>query len=121
MKNMSVETGAAGAFFAKFGFVAGAGMAGAAIMAVLDPPKTRKELFLQGMCAGVGSIVFGPAALSWVAGFLGNALVTTNFADWALPVYFLVGALSWGCFGMLVKLRVWIAEKGADKIADKVE
>jgi MFS family permease len=119
--SMSVESAGASAFFAKFGFVAGAGMAGAAIMAILDPPKTRKELFLQGMCAGVGSIVFGPAALSWVAGFLGDALVVNNFQDWALPVYFLVGSLSWGVFGMLVKLRVLIKEKGAEKIAEKVE
>jgi MFS family permease len=118
---MSVESGAAGAFFAKFGFVVGAGMAGAAIMAVLDPPKTRKELFMQGMCAGVGSFVFGPAALSWVGGFVGQQLVDTGFTDWALPIYFVVGALSWGFFGMLVKLRVLISERGADKIADRVE
>ncbi len=121
MKNMSVESAGAGAFFAKYGLVVGAGMAGAAIMAILDPPKTRKELFLQGMCAGVGSIVFGPAALSWVSGFLGQALIVNNFQDWALPVYFIVGAMSWGVFGMLVKLRVWISEKGAEKIADTVE
>lgn len=118
------ESAAGVALFAKFGVPLGAGILGAAIIAALDPPATRRELFLQALCAGVGTMVFGPAALR-TADYFFSAIdllhaTSTAYFEWAIPVYFLVGSLSWGMFGAIVKLRQLIKERAAEKIADKL-
>ena len=38
----------------------------------------------------------------------------------ALPVALVIGALSWGVLGALVKLRALIRERGAAAVADRV-
>lgn len=95
---------------------AGAGVLGALVMAAFDPPKTRRDLFIQAAVAGAGSFVFGPAALTLAS----HALTSVAVAELSVPVYFLVGSLSWGAFAALAKLRTLVAEKGADKVAEKV-
>lgn len=100
----------------KLGLMAALGALGGAIMAAFDPPKTRRTLFLQATVAGTGSLVFGDAALQILAHFVPWAAG----GAYALPVYFLVGALSWGFMGALAKLRQVVAEKGANVVADKV-
>lgn len=102
----------------------GAGVLGAAIMAAVDPPTTRKELFSQAAVAGVGSLVFGPVVLRVVNHFV-PFLGTDNKTVWdlfevAVPVYFLVGAISWGFFGAVAKVRKMIADKAASALAKKL-
>ena len=112
---MSAETAATGLLI-KAASTIGVGVLGAAIMAAFDPPQSRKELFLHATLAGVGSFVFGPLAL----------MAATKFVTFAtpgellMPVYFLVGALSWGAFGAIAKLRKLISDKGASALADRV-
>lgn len=100
----------------KLGLMAALGVLGGAIMAAFDPPKTRRVLFLQAAAAGTVSMVFGQAALQALIHFLPWAVGPA----FALPVYFLVGALSWGFLGAVAKLRTLVAEKGAKALADKV-
>ena len=112
---MSAEGIGAGLLW-KLGVSIGAGVLGASIMAAMDPPTTKRELFKQAAVAGVGSMVFGPVALTVVshyAPFLANSLET------AVPVYFLVGALAWGVFGAIAKLRVLIRDRAANALAVK--
>lgn len=95
------------------------GAIGGLIMALFDPPKSRKELVFQGMTAGIASMVFGPTALEF---FLDHYdFFDPNNREWVIPIYFLVGALSWGGFAALAKLRQLIARFGAAKIADQVD
>lgn len=114
---MAAESAVGAGLLWKAGAALGAGVLGAAIMACMDPPATRKELFKQALVAGVGSMVFGPVALTVLGHFvpwLAASLET------AVPIYFLVGALSWGAFGALVKLRKLVDEKAAASLAKKL-
>jgi len=109
-------SGFAAGLLLKAGATAGAGLLGAAAMAAFDPPKSRRELFLQAATAGTGSLVFGKLAV-----IAATKYVTFAPADeLTIPVFFLVGAMSWGVFGALAKLRKLVAEKGAGKVAEKV-
>ncbi|MBA2413208.1 MAG: hypothetical protein H0V63_10345 [Burkholderiaceae bacterium] len=112
------QTGAGLALIAKYGVPFGAAMLGAAIIAALDPPKTRKELFMQAMVAGIGSTVFGAAALRVAVYFLAG--YGLDLESLTIPVYFLTGALSWGFFGAIVKLRSLLREKAAQKVIDRL-
>jgi hypothetical protein len=100
------------------------GVGGALIMAAFDPPPDRRTLFLQASTAGVGSLLFGGPAvkiLDYFADFVDLAkLSEMDRLEWAVPVYFLVGALSWGAFGALARFRQIIRERGGDVVADKV-
>lgn len=112
MKNMSAETGA-GLLFAKFGVVKvlsfGAALIGAGIMAIFRPPKTRKELFMQGAVALGSSLLFGGTAVNVLAHMTGWIdLATAQMADiiqFNATVHGLIGAMSWGIFGGLSVLR----------------
>jgi hypothetical protein len=121
--NMASETAAAGLLM-KLGAALGLGIVGAAVIAALDPPKTRKEMFLHAGVAGVGSLVFGPVAvrlLDHFADFVDlNSVGTAQYLEWAMPVYFVVGALSWGGAATLVKLRTLIADKGASVVGGRI-
>lgn len=106
---------AAGLLF-KAGTAAGAGLLGGLIMAAFDPPASRKELFLQAAVAGTGSAVFGPTALSAASKFI----EFSSTSELMIPVYFLVGALSWGAMGALAKFRKLVSERGAAAVGGKV-
>lgn len=101
---MSIESGALGALIAKFGAVKilalGSALIGAAIMVVFRPPKTRKEMFLQGAVALGGSMLFGGVAVALLDTWLqlgADVLI--------VPVHGLIGAMSWGVFGGLAHIR----------------
>lgn len=113
---MAAETAAGGALLLKVGAALGLGVLGAAVMAAFDPPQSRKELFLQAVAAGVGSTVFGPLAVILATKYLSFA----SAEELTIPVLFLTGALSWGFFGALAKLRKMIAQRGAKIVAGKV-
>lgn len=105
----------------KLVFMLGAGVLGAAIMAAFDPPATRKELFKQAASAGVGSMLFGAPAVNIVNHFvplmdLAHATPQVYF-EWAVPIYFTVGALSWGVFAALAKVRGLVRDYGATVVA----
>ena len=111
----SVTAGVAG----KAVLTAGAGVLGAAVMAAVDPPKTRWELFLHGATALAGSVVFGPVAVRVVAQFI--PWIGATDIEVVVPIYFLVGALSWGVFGAIAKARALIRDRGADAIAKRLD
>lgn len=122
-------SGAAGAAFGWkvlgiSGLVA-SGILGAILMAIFEPPKDKKTLFGQAAVAGVGSLFFGPVAvraLDFYFDFINLTNATALEAlETAAPVYLLIGAMSWGVFGALAKLREIIREKGAAKVAEQVD
>jgi hypothetical protein len=107
--------------FTKLAVALGAGLIGGLVMAAFDPPKDRKELAKQGAAAGAGGIFFGPIAARWVDHLLPwvdlKSAGAVEYWEFAGPVFFLCGALSWGVFGALARARQIIKDKAADKIA----
>lgn len=115
---------AAGAYLlSKFGLAIGASLLGAAVLAVFDPPATRTDYFKNGLAAAIGGTVFGPLALR----FLDHTfdfidLKTMTFwegAEIAVPVLFVIGALSMAGFQAFIKFRQLFRERAAQKIFDK--
>jgi len=106
-----------------FGALIGTGVVGALMMAFFDPPKDRKVMFKQAIVAAVSSLFFGPVAMRVVDHYVGFVDLTQTAGletlEWAAPVYFLIGAFSWGIFGAAVKLREIIRDRGAQKLAEK--
>lgn len=109
---MSAEAGASIALWKlgslKFaGF--GAALIGAGIMTIFRPPKTKKEMFLQGACALASSFLFGGTAVSFIdyhSDWIN--LTTASFNDamqFTVMVHGLIGALSWGIFGGIASFR----------------
>jgi hypothetical protein len=108
---------------AVFGLVS-AGVLGAVFMSFFDPPKDRKTQFLQGFVAGTSSLICSPIVVKLLDHYsdwldLKNATPFEAF-EAAAPVYLVVGALSWGGFAAMAKLRQIIHERGADKVAGKI-
>lgn len=110
---MSVESTAIGALLTKFGwlkiFTLGAALAGAGLMAIFRPPKTKKEMFLQG-CVALGcSFLFGDTVVNLLDGWFSFIDAATSPIDkwmqFAIAVHGLVGALSWGIFGGIAYVR----------------
>lgn len=116
---------AAAAAGIKFGLSLGAGGLGALAMAAFDPPPTKKAMYAQAAVAGTLAIVSTKLAIKILAGWWPSVFDISNASIWdavdvLLPVGFLIGALSWGLMGALVKLRGLVAAKGADAVAEKV-
>ncbi|KPF66128.1 hypothetical protein IP84_17090 [beta proteobacterium AAP99] len=107
--------------FTKLGVALGAGLLGGAIMAAFDPPKDRKELAKQGAAAGMGGIFFGPIAARVVDYYVPwidlNTVGQVAYWEFAGPIFFLCGALSWGVFGALAKARQILRDKAAERLA----
>lgn len=110
---MSIESTAIGALIAKLGwlklFTLGAALAGAGLMAIFRPPRTKKEMFLQG-CVALGcSFLFGDTITNLLDGWFDFIDATTSPLDkwlqFAIAVHGLVGALSWGIFGGIAYVR----------------
>lgn len=110
---MSLESGAIGALIAKYGwlklFTLIAALGGAGIMAIFRPPKTRKEVILQGLVAIGGSIMFGGVIaeyLDYLLDFIDLSTAPTDrVVQFQIAVHGVVGALSWGIFGGLAHFR----------------
>ncbi len=111
---------AAGSLLTKGAVAGGAGVMGALVIAAVAPPKTRRELFLHAASAGVGSLTFGPLAVHILATLFPSMLSPVTI-EVAVPIYFVVGSLSWGAFSALAQLRNIIATRGAEYIAKKAE
>lgn len=101
----------------------GSGVVGALLIASFDPPKTKKGLFAQAAVAGIVSLVFGPLAVRTADHYFDFITITGAEAldalQQAAPIYFIVGAMSWGLCGAAVKLRQWIHDKGATIITNR--
>lgn len=117
------STGLAGALGWKalgLGALIGAGVLGAVVAAVFDPPKDRKTMFKQFAVAGISSLFFGPLALrfidQWIEWVDFKTMSPVDLLEWSAPVYLLIGALSWGLFGAVVRMRQIIRERGADEV-----
>jgi hypothetical protein len=107
-----------------FGALVGTGVVGALMMAVFDPPKDKKTMLKQALVAAVSSLFFGPAAVRTFDHFFDFINLATasglEVLEWGAPIYFLIGAFSWGAFGAAVRLREIIRDRGAQKLAAKV-
>lgn len=99
-----------GALLTKAALAGGAGVLGALAIAAVKPPATRRELFLHALSAGIGSMCFGPLVLKLLAASF--EILNPVTVEVAVPVYFVVGALSWGAFAALAELRALIARHG---------
>lgn len=110
--NMSVETGAS-VLLTKFGLVKllglGSALIGAGIMTIFRPPKSRREMFMQGAVALGSSLLFGGTAVKVIAHTTGwidlNTADLGDMANFVAAVYGLIGAFSWGLFGGFAVLR----------------
>jgi hypothetical protein len=109
----------------------GIGALGAWLIAIADPTPesaTRKErariFFLQSLAAGVMALLFTVPAMRFLGSMFEWAKPTPGDPEsWlttALPIGFLIGALSWGLVGALVKLRQLLNERGAKAIGERV-
>lgn len=124
----SSAAGAAAAWklglFGKLAALLLSGVVGAAIIAAVDPPKTRLMLFAQAATAGIVSIIFTPIAVRvldhYVAWFNAQTASGVEMLEVVLPVGFLIGALSWGFVAAAAKLREIIRERGAAALANHV-
>ena len=110
---MSLESGAIGALVAKYGalklLTVGAALAGAAMMAIFRPPKTKKEMLYQGAVALGCSLMFGDTASSMIDYWFEFINMATSpreqVIQFTVTVHGLVGAFSWGLFGGIAALR----------------
>lgn len=116
--------------FAKLGALLTAGAVGAILIAAVDPAealpdpvKRRKLIVTQVIAAGVVCGMCGPLAVRWLGQSGGWFPVEPGdiggWVELAMPVGLVLGGLSWGLIGAMVKLRQLIAARGAAAIADK--
>lgn len=112
---MSATT--AGTLAAKAAVAGGAGVLGALAIAAVNPPATRREMFLHALAAGIGSLTFGPLVVRALAHYV--TVLNPPTIEVAVPIYFVVGALSWGVFSMIAQVRAFIAQRGAAIIIKK--
>lgn len=122
---MKVIEHGVGGLAAKWGATVGAGALGAIVLAAVSKEQmTRREVFARGLCAGIGSTVFGPIAVRFFDHYVEfvdfTKLHGLEFFEWAVPVYFLAGALSWGAFGALSEFSRLLRERAGKAAADKL-
>lgn len=129
MKHMtepiSTSAGAAlGWKLAGFAGIFSAGVIGACVIAAVDPPKTRGEMFLRALAAGVGSLFFGPLCVRLLVRYVINvdlaAMSVLEALEYTAPVFLVVGCLSWGAFGALAMLSKMLKQRGADEVARRI-
>lgn len=136
MPDPTMPSAAGLAAAAKYGWLAkmigllGAGAAGALIVAAVDPaealpdPRKRRRLIaLQVVVAGVVSTTCTRIVVRWLDASFGFIDLSggdlDQWAEVALPVALLLGAMSWGVLGALVKLRALVRDHGAEAIASR--
>lgn len=125
---MPVESGALGALVAKFGWLKlltlGAALLGALLMAVFRPPKSRKEMFLQGAVALGASLLFGDTVVQYADYMLDfidlKVAPYVDYIQFTVATHGLVGALSWGIFGGIAHYRDKVAE-GTSNVVDSLK
>lgn len=109
----AIETTGMFATFKAFGIAVGAAAVGVGIMAIMRMPKTRMEMFYQGMVAIAASILFGDSVASFAAYYF-------PFKIEPAAIHGFVGALSWGIFGGLAHLRDKVESKPLDESINDV-
>ena len=120
---MSEPASAAGAVFgAKMVTALGAGALGAIVLGMVDPPATRRQFVAQGFVAGMCSIVGTPLTARWLDSMfdfidLSHSAPVENVLEVFTPVAFVIGALSWGVIGAMVKLRALVRDRAAERLA----
>ena len=101
-----------------------AGVLGACVIAAVDPPKTRWEMFARALAAGVGSLFFGPTLVKYLdyrSDWIDLATAPLlDIVEAVAPVYLIVGCLSWGVFGALATLGKILRTRGGQAIAERV-
>lgn len=124
----AIETGSAWgvAAITKFGWLKLFGLSsaliGAGMMALFRPPKTRKELFIQGAVALTASLLFGNTftdlADYWLDFIDLNQTSMEKLIQFTVSVHGLVGALSWGIFGGIAQFRDRLHKEPLEAVKD---
>lgn len=123
---MSIESTALGAIITKYGwlklFTLVGAVAGASLMAAFNPPRTRKEMFLQATVALGASFLFGDTAVrmaDWFFDFIDlNTAAYWDYLQFYITVHGLLGALSWGIFGGLAAFRKKLSADPVQAVKD---
>lgn len=126
MAVVETSSGILGSILGKMTLISVFGLMGAALMAVFDPPKDRKALFLQSATAITVSLLFGPIMVSIADHYFDFINFTASNTVWQVmeiagPIYALTGALSWGFIGFLSKLRSILHNDGASIVKSHLE
>lgn len=112
-----LEHSAIGGVAAKVGATLGVGVLAALLLAAVSREQmTRREVAYRAACAAVGSSIYGDAAV----GLLAKSFAWYDPATMTVGTWLLVGALSWGAFGVLAELQTILRERGAKAIADRL-
>lgn len=125
MAVIETSTGAFG-LLGKVAFISIFGLIGAALMAMFDPPKDKKTMFMQAATAITISLLFGPVTVSLADYYFEFITLTTASSVWEVmeiagPIYALTGAVSWGFVGFLSKLRAILNNDGANIVKTHLE
>jgi hypothetical protein len=112
--NMPVEQGGLLALLIKYKVVAYlASLSGALLIAMTNPPKTRKGLFYHAIAALITTFLFGEFGVSLLANW-----VDIPRADLLIPVYGFIGSMGWGIAGGLSTFSERFAKDPVQAVKD---
>jgi len=122
----ALESGGITAGIIKFGWIKfvtlGAAGIGAAMMAIFRPPKTRKEMFYQGVVALGASLLFGGTIAQAVIHYVPFMDLTTStfeeYLQYLASIHGAVGAMAWGVFGGFAH---WRDKAGSQSITETIK
>lgn len=91
-------------------------------MALFRPPKTRRELFIQGAVALTASLLFGNVVTDladyWLDFINLDTAPMQRVIEFTVTVHGLVGAMSWGIFGGIAQFRDKLANNPIEAIKE---
>lgn len=114
---MPIEQGGILALLMKYKFFAyAASLAGAVLIALTDPPKTRKELFTRVAAAMIASALFGNLGVTLLHNW-----IDVDVVDLIVPVYGFVGGMGWGIAGAISSFSKRFAANPVQAVKDVKE
>jgi len=124
MRNAFTDAAEAGLAAKSIGIagVFSAGVLGAILLAAVDTPKTKREMFVRALVAGVSSLFFGPAVCLWLFRWTGidaHVMPVYELIAWVAPVLLVTGALSWSLWGALAMFAKRLKSQGAGWLASR--
>lgn len=111
---MPIEQGGIAALLIKYKAAAYlASLSGALLIAMTNPPKTRKALFYHAASALIASFLFGEFAVSLLANW-----VNIPRSELLVPVFGFVGGMGWGIAGAMSTFSQRFAKDPVQAIKD---
>lgn len=112
--SMPIEQGGVLALLIKYKVVAYlAALSGALLIAMTNPPKTRKGLFYHAASALICSFLFGEFGVSLLANWVDIPRDTL-----LVPVYGFIGSMGWGIAGGLSTFSTKFAKDPTQAVKD---